>query len=372
MNKKIQKLWNQHKDKQFPKELENTKINGINLKALKDSIEKCISAYVNSDKKTMSLHCYQQLEDIVVELKLIIAELGGDELLYFRRLKELCRAVLDDADSKFPARLHVLIARSGTNAIVIRRGPSKRVCTFEWDRKEDTFTLGQWFKGRIYEKRSDISANGKYWIYFAMNGKWHLKAGGSWTAIAKVPWLKALTLYAKGDGWHGGGLFSYNNKYWLNDGYGHKNLFQSSIVKRNCDYHPRHDYGGESPHVYYNRLQRDGWKLKAHKKISRWNGLTIFERQISHDWKLRKICHEQVNSPVGKGCYWDEHELQNKAGEIFSYKNWEWAEWADGVIYFAKLGKLYQQSIKNSISLNKPKLLHAFNDYQFEERQAPY
>ena len=42
--------------------------------------------------------------------------------------------------------------------VVIRRGPSKSVATLLWKSKTDQFQLGQWFKGRIYERRSDLFA----------------------------------------------------------------------------------------------------------------------------------------------------------------------------------------------------------------------
>ncbi|MEO1006151.1 MAG: hypothetical protein AAFW67_09940, partial [Cyanobacteria bacterium J06638_38] len=74
---------------------------------------------------------------------------------------------------QFPARLHILVAKNQDVGIVIRRGPSKEVCILGWERKTNTFTVSQWLKGRIYERRADISPSGKYWIYFAMNGKWN-------------------------------------------------------------------------------------------------------------------------------------------------------------------------------------------------------
>src|SRR5437667_11968152 len=58
---------------------------------------------------------------------------------------------------KFPARLHVLFAREAKIGLVIRRGPSKSVCTVLWNRERDTFKLGQWMRGRIYERRCDLS-----------------------------------------------------------------------------------------------------------------------------------------------------------------------------------------------------------------------
>lgn len=48
--------------------------------------------------------------------------------------------------------------------MVIRRGPSKSVATLLWDRKRNTFHMGQWLKGRIYERRCDLSPDGKYLI----------------------------------------------------------------------------------------------------------------------------------------------------------------------------------------------------------------
>lgn len=41
------------------------------------------------------------------------------------------------------ARLHILLASEADYAVIIRRGPSKRVCTIGWDRTNDTFTVGQ-------------------------------------------------------------------------------------------------------------------------------------------------------------------------------------------------------------------------------------
>ena len=273
----------------------------------------------------------------------------------------------------FPARLHLLIPRNSNNGIVIRRGPSKRVCILNWDRSRNQFTVSQWLKGRIYERRSDISPSGKYWIYFAMNGKWQSEVKGSWTAIAKVPWLKAIELLSKGDCWHGGGLFLDDKNYWLNDGCGHELLFNSNEVNRNKLYQPQNYYGGECLNIYYNRLQREGWNLNSRtKKDLNWDSITIFEKKLTHGWTIKKICHEQVNHPPGTGCYWDEHELINEIGNILNKPKWGWADWVDNAIVFAEHGCLFKIGIESCKKLSKAHLLHDFNDYKFENRQAPY
>ena len=98
-----------------------------------------------------------------------------------------------------PARLHVLLARDATTAVILRRGPSRHTALVGWDRRTDRFTVGQWFYGRVYERRSDLSPDGRHLVYFAMNARWDARARGSWTAISKAPYLKALTLLAKGE-----------------------------------------------------------------------------------------------------------------------------------------------------------------------------
>ena len=143
-----------------------------------------------------------------------------------------------------------------------------------------------------------------------MNGKWSSETKGSWTAIARVPWLKAVVLFGKGDSWNGGGLFTSNSRYWLNGGCGHFPMRDSRELRQDTKFQPDASYGGECPGVYYLRLQRDGWRLKTILAESRWVRCAVFEKPLPKGWILRKLAHEETGSPPGKGCYWDEHELE--------------------------------------------------------------
>lgn len=276
---------------------------------------------------------------------------------------------------KFPARLHAVFAANSPCAVVFRRGPSRCVCTILWDRQRDVFKVGQWLKGRIYERRSDLSPDGKYLIYFAMNGKWESETGGSWTAISKAPWLKAISLYGKGDCWEGGGLFLSNNSFWLNDRYfsAGRVLKESEKIRRNESYVPEGTFGAEDTGVYYRRLIRDGWKLCGHIENGKWNAITIFEKQCPKGWIIRKKAHEQVGSPKGKGCYWDEHELYNEESKAtIACDDWEWAEVDKKTIVWASKGCLFRAHIDSSLKIGDPKLLYDFNGLEFEEIMAPY
>ena len=259
--------------------------------------------------------------------------------------------------------------------VVIRRGPSKSVATLLWDRRTDEFKMGQWLKGRIYERRSDLSPDGKHFIYFAMNGKWDSETEGSWTAISRAPFLKAIALYAKGDCWNGGGLWISNGKYWLNEGHlrgEHKVLQDTTKVIRDPDYDPDEDYGGECLGVYYHRLLRDGWKLVERRNMGKRKHEDLFEKKIDKSWALRKIAHSEIDSPEGKGCYWDEHQLIGSDDEqVMSFPHWEWAELDRSRLVWAEKGKLYAGWMKKS-GLADVRQLHDFTDMAFKLIKAPY
>jgi hypothetical protein len=269
---------------------------------------------------------------------------------------------------EFPARLHVLLARNAKVGLVIRRGPSKSVCTVLWDRKRDKFKLGQWMRGRIYERRCDLSPNGKLFIYFAMNGHWESETKGAWTAISRVPFLKAMSLFAKGDCWHGGGLFLSDKEFWLNDGKGHTELKTWSLVRRNIDGHPPDYFGGECLTVYFNRLKRDGWVMSGQEVQE----TTVFEKKLPKSWLLRKLAFSEIGAPPGRGCYWDAHELrQDTTNTVLAFPEWEWADFVDGRLVWAAEGQLRTARLGRG-KLSGEKLLHDFNDMKFEALAAPY
>ncbi|WP_299466889.1 hypothetical protein [uncultured Gimesia sp.] len=269
----------------------------------------------------------------------------------------------------FPARVHIIIARDNPYAIVIRRGPAKKTCILGWDRSQNTFTVGQWLKGRIYERRADLSPDGTHWIYFAMNGIWNSETKGSWTAIAKTPYLKALDLMGKGDTYLGGGLFIDNRTYWLNGE--HDDLKSSGEFRQGePDVNLRY-YGGECLSVYYPRLERDGWIMRSTTVGEiKYKG-TLFEKELAEGWKLIKVCLSGGPSE-GRGCYWDEHLLVQAEGTIDPYPSWEWADWVDETICYVERGCLYRINIMSSDLLGEAKLLHDFNGYKFETKIAPY
>ncbi|MFT3867719.1 MAG: hypothetical protein QM715_04380 [Nibricoccus sp.] len=271
--------------------------------------------------------------------------------------------------TSFPPRLHCILAREARLGIVIRRGPSKSVCTLKWDLDKDTFKLGQWMRGRIYERRCDLSPDGKHFLYFAMNGRWQSESTGAWTAISKTPYLKATIMLTKGDCWHGGGLFTSNHRYWLNDGYGHQVLRDNRQLIRDSSFQPKEHFGGECLHVYYNRLMRYGWTLLDEKSGS---AHAIFEKPLGLNLVLRKYCFAEINQPPGNGCYYDRHAIITKTGELVQdFPHWQWAELDKRRLIWAEDGRLFSGYVHKS-GVRNPKLLHNFSAMRFEARPAPY
>lgn len=275
-----------------------------------------------------------------------------------------------------PARIHVLMAAAAPTAVVIRRGPSNTVCTIGWDRRKDRFLLGQWMRGRLYERRADLSPDGKYLIYFAMNGRWHTSARGAWTAVSRAPYLKAVTLYPKGDCWHGGGLFTSPTTYWLNDGYGHHLSLDRREVLRDTAFHPTGGSGNECLGVYFPRLLRDGWRLLGREDrtppLAVWPvDVHIFEKPFARGWFLRKLAFASVEHGEGKGCYWDQHELVHHRRGLIPCPEWEWAEVDGPRLLWAAAGALYSGAV-NASGLLSPTLLTDLNAMKFEALAAPY
>lgn len=276
----------------------------------------------------------------------------------------------------FAPRLHVLLAREAPYGVVIRRGPSKQVCTVGWNRKDDTFQIGQWLKGRIYERRSDLSPDGKNLIYFAMNGKWLSKSKGSWTAISSAPYLKARGFWAKGDCWNGGGLFVNNGVFWLNEGFmsAHQMLHnpQDLNLQRVAEYPDYQFFNGECFGVYFLRLIRDGWELKKQEEVDPQHRVFVFEKSLHDKWIFRKFAHSDGEAPEGKGVYYDTHEIENtKTGEKMDGSAWEWAEVDGKRLVWAQDGKLFAARIGPK-GMGEKAMLHDFNDMKFENRVAPY
>jgi hypothetical protein len=225
-----------------------------------------------------------------------------------------------------------------------------------WNTRTDAFDAGQWFHGKIYERRCDLSPDGALFIYFAskFNGRTirDREYTYAWTAISKPPYFTALALWPKGDCWHGGGLFEGPKRVWLNH--------RPSVASP----HPRHrprglrvipnpEACGEDDPVWSRRMSRDGWT-----KISEGS-----YRYTRHGWRteqaeewdrpnscrtvvlrrrLDAICFRRLGGP-----YVESFRLVLSGGETVPIQEATWADWdQQGRLVFARDGKLWSGSLE--------------------------
>lgn len=235
-------------------------------------------------------------------------------------------------------KLHVLLATNAPVGVILRRGPSKWVQLIKWDLATDTFFPGQWFHGRIYENRCDLSPDGTLFIYFALKmnilSPDYPEYKGSWTAISKPPYLTALALWPKGDTWGGGGFFLTEKKLWINH------------PKYDANPHPKHlpiglnittkQWSVDDPSpVLTSRLRRNGWmNLMESSKQNKHGELG----RVSENGQRNQIDTFHKQSPCGKftlvmrrttHLYQDYHDylVRSVSGGFSVLPGAQWADW---------------------------------------------
>jgi hypothetical protein len=168
-------------------------------------------------------------------------------------------------------RLSVILARDAPIGVILRRDPANWTQVIRWNTATDTFDAGHWFKGRIYERRCDLSPSGEKLIYFAAKhhrGYADSSYRGSWTAISKIPYLTALALWPNMGTYHGGGLFASESEIWLNSvHYRWSNPARDFPAQPHAKHVPPPELQStpicftSGDQLFPLRLVRDGWKL---------------------------------------------------------------------------------------------------------------
>lgn len=105
--------------------------------------------------------------------------------------------------SKPTVLLHCLAASAVPAVIVIARyRPTRWTCILKWDIRKATLTVGSWTRMRIKIAACRVSRDAEWWEYSAegrLNSPFDPRHGGG-SAIARTPWLAALTDIKDGRG----------------------------------------------------------------------------------------------------------------------------------------------------------------------------
>jgi hypothetical protein len=245
---------------------------------------------------------------------------------------------------KIPCRLFGIVAREAPVVAIFRRGPSRWCQLVRWDTSTDKIERGQWFRGRVYERRCDLSPDGTLLIYFGMNGKFDSETKGSWTAVSKLPYWTALLMWPKGDTWNGGGLFVDRETVFVNGGDDTtRGVGRLRIVREHPLVLP---VQSECPGIYFPRMKRDGWEMGKVEAIDKDTTRIRWTKQRDGVTLVRYTWGTTVKGPDGRGSYFDEYEWVGKDGSPRKMERVEWADWdLRGKLIFGRDGELYRGTV---------------------------
>jgi len=271
-----------------------------------------------------------------------------------------------------PARLFALCARNTRVAVVLRRGPSRFVQMLRWDLKTDKVQAGQWLNARVYERRADLSPDGRHLIFFAATHK-----GGpasNWTAISRPPYFTALHFYGCNHSWGGGGLFMSDRHYWVDEGgfglSGAESHLSTGLVRQ---MQPP-DWIRRDRDFYHGRLVRDGWQLLEEETLPAHRGMQTWKwrygREVRKSWQLIKTLTLSLTdrSPSGSS-FWETHHL---AGPSWTQElGDEWADVDGRSVILAARGCLFRVPV-HAKDPGELKQIADLNGHTFRRVAAPY
>ncbi len=281
-------------------------------------------------------------------------------------------------------RIDAILARKAPVGIIFRRGPSKQVLLIRWDLTNDRFECGQWLKGRIYERRCDLSPEGDLLLYFAAQ---HREPYRSWSAISRPPFLTALALWPKGDCWGGGGHFITSRRIQLDHRPAEMALAPEFSLPSwltigafgNCP-----GWGEDDP-IWAERLKRDGWTLissPARTKDDRGAKVwleydpPITWRKPNPVWPQRYSLEMSIVGMKERNGPWYlvEHSIIREDDHLDKIGRSDWADWGtSGDLLFAMDGYLYRLPGKQGrlAPLEEALQIGDFTGLVFESREAP-
>ncbi len=113
-----------------------------------------------------------------------------------------------------PARLHLLPAKEAPYTIILRRKPTNWFHVMRWNTQTDHMEHGSWYAGTLYPKRADVSFDGDWLVFLAMD-----PGSNTFNRMARPPLLTPIVevpadgTYRGGDYWESASQLHLNG--WL-------------------------------------------------------------------------------------------------------------------------------------------------------------
>jgi hypothetical protein len=249
--------------------------------------------------------------------------------------------------------MFVLLARQSRVGVVMRRGPSEWWRITRWDTERDAFEGGQWFRGRMYPDKCDVSPDGKLFAYFA--GKHRTQdISTTWTAVSRPPYLTALALWPVGDTYSSSGVFLDN---------------QTLLVGAIGEHDPEHPPGPL-------RLVADRRQRPARCWESGWEGI-LAPGATSRYGEFRKPCGDLILGREVPADYFRPsrrrtlYTLYRRNGESIALFEAHWADWdQSGRLVATAGGRVVEGKLARNGKLLW-KQLASMNEERPQRMQAP-
>ena len=107
------------------------------------------------------------------------------------------------------ATTYGIVARDAPTAVVLRRGPARRVQLLRWNLRGDAVEAGQWLAGTVAAAACGLSPNGELFVYSARKGP------RRFTAVSRTGYFTALAFWEERLPWGGGGFFAADDELVL-------------------------------------------------------------------------------------------------------------------------------------------------------------
>lgn len=158
------------------------------------------------------------------------------------------------APTKHRSRIHLLAAKEAPIVVILQRKRAKLFHIITVDTERHWVKEGSWFRGRLYEMKSDVSFDGKFMVYLAIG-----KGRGqftSWSGVCRLPWLKTLVeTETSGSNW-GGGYFA-DRKILITNGW--RTVSPPVDLPFTLTSAPFTCFAAENRGVLYEKFARDGF-----------------------------------------------------------------------------------------------------------------
>jgi hypothetical protein len=267
-----------------------------------------------------------------------------------------------------PCRLFVYLARRAPLAVVLRRGPTDWARLSLWHTDSDCFAHGQWIKGRVYERRSDVSADGSLFAAFVRQSGGRNTAGAdTWIALSRPPYFTARAVWFVGGTYHTGAFFPSDETLWL--GYQEDTPPDVGALPPGLRIAaprpiPYIDGTGEWTErtVHFNRLLRDGWRL-----LDRETHASLWERPHPSASLTLTMMHSFEDYRRAGGPYAVRYSVGSPGGTSRDIGEANWADWDQhGRLIVARHGCLYEWR-----ATGEPRLMENFNEQEPDPQPMP-